>query len=122
MTTSVTVKGLVMAFLLLGFPNIGLCGDAEFEQARGKLISAQKLDVLMDLKWDPKSGPVIPKVYVGRTFHTMPVDAKDGFLKTVDLFLMAGDESKHLARIDIHDGYSGKKIGAWSPVAGTKLD
>ena len=121
MNTKCAFVAISMSIALIGLqPRVALCGDLEFEQARKKLISSQQLGVMTDLKWDPKTGPVIPRVYVGKTFYTLPIDNKNAFFETLDLFLMAGGD-KHIARIDIHDGYSGKRIGEWTPIRGTSL-
>jgi len=83
--------------------------ERKFEGCRNKLKQAQKLDVLYDLDW--KSGHE-PKVVAGRTFFTMPIDAKEGFAETVNCFLMAG--KNQCVSFDILHWQTGKSVGRFS--------
>jgi hypothetical protein len=78
-----------------------------FESCRAKLKKAQKLDVLYDLKIDP-----LPRVFVGPTFYTIPIDAKQGFADTVNCFLMTG-EDKYI-NFDLLDYQTGKTVAQYS--------
>ena len=62
--------------------------EAQFQECRGKLVKAQQIDLLYDMKWDKGK---LPYVVVGPTFFTIPFDAKEGFAKTVSCFLTAGN-------------------------------
>ena len=84
--------------------------DQVFKNCRQKLRRAQTLDVLYDLNW---SLPDEPRVLVGPTFFDMPIDAKEGFARTLNCFLMAGDETK-LVNFDLRDWRTGKRVGRWS--------
>jgi hypothetical protein len=68
-----------------------LAGEAEFEACREKLVKAQQIDLLYDMKWDKGK---LPYIVVGSTFFTIPFDAKEGFAKTISCFLTAGDADK----------------------------
>lgn len=65
--------------------------EAKFQECRGKLIKAQQIDLLYDMKWDKGK---LPYVVVGPTFFTIPFDAKEGFAKTLSCFLTAGNTSE----------------------------
>lgn len=84
--------------------------DKRFEECKTKLKTAKKLDVLYDLDWKP---PKDPYVVVGRTFFTIPIDAKEGFVETLGCFLSAGDPSIR-SNFDILDWRNGKKVGRFS--------
>ncbi len=83
--------------------------DKRFEACRKKLMQAQKLEVLYDLDWKP---PREPKVIAGRTFFEMPIDAKEGFVETVNCFLMAGDSG--CVNFDVLHWQTGKMAGRFS--------
>jgi hypothetical protein len=75
--------------------------DKRFEQCRAKLKKAQKLEVLYDLKIDP-----LPRVVIGPTFYSIPLDAKQGFADTVNCFLMTGkDEYINFDLLDYRTGH-----------------
>ena len=81
--------------------------NKRFEQCRAKLKKAQNLDLLYDLKIDP-----LPRVIVGPTFYTVPLDAKQGFADTVNCFLMTG-EDKYI-NFDLLDYRTGKRVARYS--------
>jgi hypothetical protein len=87
-------------------PQHGLAGS--FEACREKLKRAQRLNVLTDLDWKP---PREPKVVVGPTFFTMPFDAKDGFVQTVNCFLNAGGAK--FVNFDLLDSINHKVVGRY---------
>jgi len=84
--------------------------EKRFQTCRQKLIQAQKLNVLYDLDWKP---PKEPRVVVGPTFIEMAIDGKEGFVETVNCFLMAGEEGKCI-NFDVLHWQSGKAIGRYS--------
>lgn len=103
-------KLILILSLALGSP-VTFAGDAEFEKCRSKLKVAQKLDLLYDLDW--KSGRDMPRVVVGPTFFTVPIDAKEGFAATVNCFLMAGDSGK-CVNFDVLHWQTGKAVGRFN--------
>ncbi|WP_425952962.1 hypothetical protein [Ralstonia pseudosolanacearum] len=84
--------------------------NKRLEACRSKLKQAQKLDVLYDLDWKP---PSEPKVVVGPTFFQIGIDAKEGFAKTVNCFLMAGESGKYV-NFDVLSWQTGKTVGRYS--------
>lgn len=85
------VLGWVMHGTVFAVAN---ASEAEFQQCRDKLLKAQKIDLLYDMKWEKG---MLPYVVVGPTFFTIPFDAKEGFASTVNCFLMAGEPDKCIA-------------------------
>jgi hypothetical protein len=85
-----------------------LASETRFEGCRTKLKKAHELDVLYDLKW--KSGQT-PRVLVGPTFYSIPIDAKQGFASTVNCFLTAGKDS--YINFEVMDWRSGKAVGEY---------
>lgn len=83
--------------------------DSRFEKCRAKLKQAQKLDMLYDLDWH---GSDEPRVVVGPTFFSVPIDAKQGFADTVNCFLMAGHSDKYI-NFDLLDWRTGKAVGRY---------
>lgn len=83
--------------------------DKRFDTCRAKLIQAQKLDLLYDMDWKP---PKEPRVVVGPTFFSIPIDAKEGFVETVNCFLMAGED--RYINFDVLDYRTGKSLGRYS--------
>ena len=81
--------------------------NKRFEQCKAKLKKAQKLDLLHDLTIDP-----LPRVVVGPTFYTIPLDAKQGFADTVNCFLMTGQES--YINFDLLDYQTGHVVAEYS--------
>lgn len=97
----------ILSFMLYGY---AAAGDKEFEICRKKLKQAQKLDMLYDLDWKlPKE----PRVVVGPTFFKVPIDAKEGFIETVNCFLTAGDSGK-CVNFDVLHWQTGKAVGRFS--------
>ena len=84
--------------------------DSRFAECQDKLRKAQELEVLYNLDWKP---PREPLVVVGPTFFTIPFDAKEGFVTTVNCLLMAGDESK-MVNFDLLDWRTNKSVGRFS--------
>lgn len=84
--------------------------DQRFEECKTKLVQAQKLDLLYDFDWKP---PKEPKVVVGPTFFQIPIDAKEGFVETVNCFLMAGKTGK-CVNFDVRSWQTGKAVGRFS--------
>jgi hypothetical protein len=75
--------------------------NRRFETCRTKLKKAKRLDLLYDLKMDP-----LPRVVVGPTFYTIPLDAKQGFADTVNCFVTAGkDEYINFDLLDYRTGH-----------------
>jgi len=100
----------LIGLMLVTLSTIAISADSEFEACRNKLVAAQKLDVLHDLQW---TGKKPPRVVAGRTFFTIPIDAKEGFAETVNCFLMAGDRDKFV-NFDILDWRTGKPVGSFT--------
>jgi len=103
-------KIIAVSFALVMLSGIAVADTAEFETCRKKLITAQKLEVLYDLAWNGKKSP---KVVAGKTFFTMPIDAKEGFAETVNCFLMAGERDKFI-NFEILHWQTGKAVGSFS--------
>lgn len=82
--------------------------DAALEACRAKLKQAQKLDVLTDLQWKGSRLHVV----AGRTYYTMPFDAKEGFADTVNCFAMAGKSG--CLSFDILNWNTGKATDRYS--------
>lgn len=82
---------VLLVIVSLFFVGIATAGetDKKFEACRAKLKQAQKLDVLYNLDWEKGREPL---VVVGPTFFKIPFDAKEGFAKTVNCFLMVGKD------------------------------
>lgn len=105
------IRLFLVLLAVIGVTNIAnAADDARFETCKAKLIQAQKLDLLYDMDWKP---PKEPKVVVGPTFFTIPIDAKEGFVETVNCFLMAGDRGKYI-NFDVLDWRTGKSVGRYS--------
>jgi hypothetical protein len=81
--------------------------NKRFEQCRAKLKKAQKLDLLYDLKIDP-----LPRVIVGPTFYSIPLDAKQGFADTVNCFLMTGKNDEYI-NFDLMDYQTGHVVAEY---------
>jgi histone acetyltransferase (RNA polymerase elongator complex component) len=80
--------------------------EKAFQQCRKKLIAAQKLEVLNDMKWD---SPKEPYIVAGPTFFSMPIDAKEGFVETVNCFLNSGTQG--CINFDVRNYLTGKPVG-----------
>ena len=81
--------------------------NKRFEQCRAKLKKAEKLDLLHDLTIGP-----LPRVVVGPTFYTIPLEAKQGFADTVNCFLMTGQDS--YVNFDLLDYQTGHVVAEYS--------
>lgn len=88
--------------------------DARFEKCRDKLKQAQQLDLLSNMTFEGGR----PKIWVGKTWHTLPIDAKTAFAETAACFFLAGSSEKALS-FPIYDGMTGKQIATWKY---TRLD
>ena len=82
--------------------------NKRFEECREKLKKAQQLEVLYDLEWKR----AMPKVVVGPTFYSIPIDAKQGFADTVNCFLMTG--KSNYIDFDLLDWQTGKLVARYS--------
>lgn len=81
--------------------------DQALEVCRDRLKKAKQLDLLYDLSWEKGKGP---RVLVGPTYHRITIDAKEGFAKTVNCFLVSGSSSQCM-NFDLRDSISGKIVG-----------
>ncbi|MEF2147759.1 hypothetical protein [Aquilutibacter rugosus] len=72
-----------------------------------KVKQAPGLGLITDIKIN--SG--FPRVYVGRTFHNITIDAKAGLFESIQCVMFKGDGSA--IPMTIYDGMTGKKIGRW---------
>lgn len=101
---------LVVSTVLATLPAKGDAADntSRALECQQKLRAAQKLDVLYDIKL--ATGRAM--VYVGRTFFTIPIDAKEGFAETVSCLIVAGDP-KACAQIDFHHWQTGAVVGQY---------
>ena len=100
------MKRLILFLTLVGVCSAAVADtDKVFEQCRAKLKKSQKLDVLYDLKWE---GSTL-RVVVGPTFYKIPIDAKEGFIETVNCFVNVG--KPNCLNFDVLDWQTGKKIG-----------
>lgn len=107
MNTFGSIAGFAITLLLAAS---AVCADErQFEVCRSKLKQAQQLDVLYDLDW--KSGRE-PRVVAGRTFFNLPIDAKEGFVETVNCFLMTG--KNQCVNFDVLHWQTGKAVGRFS--------
>jgi hypothetical protein len=84
--------------------------DKRFEACKAKLIKAQKLDLLYDMDW---KGTAEPRVVVGPTFYSIPIDAKEGFVETLNCFFMAGESGKYI-NFDLLDWRTGNPVARYS--------
>ena len=82
--------------------------NKRFEGCREKLKKAQQLEALYDLEWKR----AMPKVVVGPTFYSIPIDAKQGLADTVNCFLMAG--KSNYIDFDVLDWQTGKRVAEYS--------
>ncbi len=102
---------IITLLFILCYPwTLNAADNTRFEGCRNKLIQAQKLDLLHDLDWKP---PKEPKVVVGPTFFTIPIDAKQNFINTINCFLVAGEDGKFI-NFNILEWRNGKRIGKYS--------
>lgn len=96
---------IIVLLILVG----GAAGADQAETCRQKLIKAQQLGVLYDLDWKPGK---MPKVIVGPTFHQMPLDAKEGFVETVNCFLLGGKSGA--INFDVKEHLNHRVVGSWT--------
>jgi hypothetical protein len=80
--------------------------EARFSQCQAKMKKAKELDLLYDLTWERGSAP---RVLVGRTFFTIPIDAKEGFAEQLNCFLVAGQPGKCM-NFTLRDWRTGKPV------------
>lgn len=79
-----------------------------FEECKAKLKSAVSLNLLTDMSFDGGR----PRVVVGRTWHNLPFEGKEGFAKVAACFFLAGDTSQSI-RFEITDHMTGKVVATW---------
>jgi hypothetical protein len=72
----------------------------------------QKLGGLYDLDWTPTLRTPEPRVVVGPTFLSLPIDAKQAFVENVNCFLMAG-RNKYV-NFDVLHWQTGNRVGRYS--------
>lgn len=99
---------IALSLLLMVSAPMAVADDAKFEGCRAKLKAAVELDMLTNMTFDKG----IPKIWVGPTWHSVPVDAKEGLAATAACFFTAGGDE--VVRFDIFDGMTGKRIARWS--------
>jgi len=101
---------VLCAVAALALPGVAVSAEPPptAAQCQAKLRAAQKLDVLYDMKL--ATGRAL--VYVGPTFFSLPIDAKEGFAETVSCLLVAGDP-KSCAQIDFLHWQSGKLVAQY---------
>jgi hypothetical protein len=80
--------------------------DSRFEGCKSKLKTAERLDVLYDLKLQ-----IPPRVIVGPAFYSIPLDAKQGFADTMNCFLMAGEDG--YMNFDLYDYRTGHRVAKY---------
>lgn len=102
-------KALLLA-ALVAIAAIPMHAADKLETCRAKLVKAQKLGVLRDLKW---KGTSEPHVVIGPTFLDMAFDGKEGFAETVNCFLVAGAPKKFV-NFDVVEWRNGATIGRFS--------
>lgn len=85
--------------------------DARFEECRTKLKKSQELDLLHNMTFD--NG--LPKLWVGRTWYQLPIEAKTEFARVGACFFLAGNDGPggRAITFPIYDGMSGKQIATW---------
>jgi hypothetical protein len=83
--------------------------DARLEECRTKLKQASTLDLLHNMTFEGGR----PKVWVGETWHRLPIEAKSEFARTAACFFLAGREDRSIA-FPVFDGRTGKQIATWS--------
>lgn len=81
---------------------------ARLEQCRETLKKSQQLDVLHNMTFDGGR----PKVWVDKTWHQLPIEAKTEFARTAACFFLAGNSAEAIT-FPIYDGFSGKQIATW---------
>ena len=97
-------------------PSSPKTNNAAFEACRNKLIQAQKLDLLYDLKFEGPS----PQIFVGPTWYTLPLDAKEGFHDTVQCFVNAGGGGVNVST-QYRDWRTGKIVAEVAYTGGLKI-
>jgi len=103
------MRRLPLAILILLMLSGSAAGADRFETCRQKLIKAQQLGALYDLDWKPGK---MPKVIVGPAFHQMPMDAKEGFIETVNCFLLGGKDG--VINFDVKEHLNHRVVGSWT--------
>lgn len=100
----------LLVITLVAIAAIPMHAADRFETCKAKLVKAQKLGVLRDLKW---KGTAEPTVVVGPTFLDMAFDGKEGFAETVNCFLVTGDPKKFV-NFDVVEWRNGTTVGRFS--------
>lgn len=99
----------VATALTAALAHAGPTNEKRFEECKAKLQAAKKLDLLYDLAFEKGRGY---RVLVGPTYYRVPLDAKEGFVATLNCFLNAG-ETKSCMNFDLRDWKSGKVVGRY---------
>jgi hypothetical protein len=94
---------------LLCVSHLAIADDAKFEGCKAKLKKAKELDLLYGLEWNL---PSPPKVTVGKTFFSIPLDAKEGFAETLNCFLTAGQDGS-CVQFEMLHWQTGKPVAAY---------
>lgn len=76
-----------------------------FNRCKTKLLAAQRLGVLYDIKIKPGQEPY---VLVGPTFFSISIDAKEGFAQTVSCMLTDNDNG--CMNFDLRSYLTGKPV------------
>ncbi len=84
--------------------------EAKFEECRLKLVKAQDLGVLYDLKMKAPRFEVV----VGETFFQMPYDAKKGFVDTVNCWVREASSDRTMLPFTLIYWQTGKRVGEFS--------
>jgi predicted nucleic acid-binding Zn ribbon protein len=82
--------------------------NKRFEECRAWLKKDQLSGLIYDLEWKR----AMPKVVVGSTFYSIPIDEKQGLADRVNCFLNAGKGS--YIDFDILDWQTGKRVAQYS--------
>ena len=102
------LKIVFLVFALVS-TQYSVANEQKMELCRAKLKRANQLEVLYDLDWKPRK---MPQVVAGRTYFTMPFDAKEGFAETVNCFLVGGKDQ--CIDFEIKHWQTGKAVDKWS--------
>lgn len=100
------MRMILLWLLFLAAPSYA-ADNAAFEACRSKLRLAQKLEVLHAFRLDKGAEPYL---VAGPTFFTLSIDAKEGFVETVNCFLAVGDSNKCI-NFDVLHWQTGKPVG-----------
>lgn len=82
--------------------------DARLETCRAKLKTAAAIGLVTNMTFDDGR----PKVWVGRPWQSITIDAKTEFARTAACFFLAGKTDQAIT-FPIYDGFTGKQIATW---------